>query len=287
MTRILVLLMILCSANSFAQESKFCNAEKCRLAKNHEAHFDPYYNGHLCENFDANQADFSNEYFRLQTERLSKISVDITDQLVQYKFDTDSLFNTGNSQQNGIIGLDYKRIRFHISDTKRKEGKLEFSIRGKSNVSGNICDFKGSVNILKILEIKGEHGFPDQATLFAEYELYEDSTQNHAGIFKGTFECSIVIDHQRKEIKLDESSEYSDGYYNRTYVGTWKSYNSGNLKKCIWGDYRLPFTFDFDQGDGEMIGNEKYLENGWTTFGDGSEYDFTAAKPRLKIQWWE
>lgn len=287
MKRILTILMILICANSFAQESKFCNLDRCSLPKNHEAHFDPYYNGHLCENFDSKQADFSNEYLRLQTERIAKIATDKTDNLIDYKFDTDSLFNTGDFQQNGIIGLNYKRIRIHISDTKQKEGELEFIVKGKSNVSGNICDFKGTLKVLKVYEINENYDFPGQASLFAEYEFFEDSTQNHVGIFKGTFECAIIIDHNTKEIKLDESFAIADGYYNRTYVGTWDSYKKGTLKKCIWGDYRLPFTFDFDGGDGEMMVNQKYVKNGWTTFGDGSEYEYSKGKPRLKKQWWK
>ncbi|WP_124980486.1 hypothetical protein [Nonlabens xiamenensis] len=287
MTRILAIIMILASANTFAQDSKYCYAEWCSLPKNHEAHSDPYYNAHLCENFDSKQADFSAEYLRLQTERLSKITSNKTEQLVKYNFDTDSLFNTGEFQQNGIIGLDYKRIRIHISDTKQKEGVLEFIINGKSNVSGNICDFKGSLKVLQVYEVIENYDFPGQATLFAEYEFFEDSTQNNVGIFKGIFECSIVIDHQTKEIKLDESFALADGYNNRTYVGTWDSYNSGKRKKCIWGDYRLPFTFDFDRGDGEMMVNVKYVKNGWETFGDGSEYEYTKGKPKLKKQWWK
>ena len=287
MKRILTILTILISVNSYTQESKFCDLEWCSLAKNHEAHSDPYYNGHLCENFDSKQADFSNDYFILQTERLTKIAVDKTEKLFEYKFDTDSLFNTGDFQQNGIIGLDYKRIRFHISKTKQKENLLEFIISGKSNVSGNICDFKGTLKVLNVFEITENYDFPGQASLFAEYEFFEDSTQNYTGIFKGTFECSIIINHEKKEIKLDESFEIADGYYNRTYVGTWENYNSGKLKKCIWGDYRLPFTFDFDGGDGEMMVNLKYVENGWQTYGDGSEYEYSTGKPRLKKQWWK
>mgnify|MGYP000961084409 CR=1 FL=1 len=70
--------MILISANTFAQESKYCDAEWCSLPKNHEAHSDPYYNGHLCENFDSKQVDFSTEYLNLQSKRISKIATDKT-----------------------------------------------------------------------------------------------------------------------------------------------------------------------------------------------------------------
>tara|TARA_Y100000782_G_scaffold111521_1_gene139777 strand:- start:6497 stop:7360 length:864 start_codon:yes stop_codon:yes gene_type:complete len=283
----LIVSILLMSVIAVAQEAKYCDLEWCNLPKNHEAHFDPYYNGHLCENFDAKQTDFSKEYLKLQTERLSKIATDITKEIADYKFNTSALFNTGDFQQNGILGLDYKRIRIHISETKQTNGELEFIILGKSNVSSNICDFEGTIKVLNVYEITENYDFPGQATLFAAYEIFEDSTQNHVGVFKGTLECSIVIDHTTKEIMLDESFAMADGYYNRSYVGIWKSYNSTVVKKCIWGDYRLPFTFDFDRGDGEMMVNQKYIENGWTTFANGSEYDFSKDKLRLKNQWWK
>lgn len=40
---------------------------------------------------------------------------------------------------------------------------------------------------------------------------------------------------------------------NRSYVGTWQSYkNPATVKRCMWGDNRLPFRFDFDIGAGEI-----------------------------------
>ena len=40
---------------------------------------------------------------------------------------------------------------------------------------------------------------------------------------------------------------------NRSYVGTWQSYkNPTTVKRCMWGDNRLPFRFDFDIGAGEI-----------------------------------
>jgi len=281
MKKILSILIILIYTNSIAQELTSFDLE------NNETNFDPYYNGNVSKYFDEKQADFSKEYLKFQTENLSKISTDNTEKIRAYKFDTDSLLNTGDFEQNGIIGLNYKRIRIHISHTKQIDKKLEFTIIGKSNVSGNICDFRGTLKILKVYEITENYDFPGQASLFAEYEFYEDHTQKHVGTFKGTFECSILIDHNTKEIKFDESFKVADGYYNRTYVGVWKSYNSKTVKKCIWGDYRLPFTFDFDYGDGEMMVNPKYVNNGWKTFNNSSEYEYSEGKIRLKKQWWK
>ncbi len=88
-------------------------------------------------------------------------------------------------------------------------------------------------------------------------------------------------------MQVDESAGDADGYWNRTFIGTWTEYGTAVTKKCIWGDYRLPFTFDFDRGDGEMMVNDKYKMNGWQTFGDGSEYIFgTNGKCEIRNKWW-
>ena len=89
-----------------------------------------------------------------------------------------------------------------------------------------------------------------------------------------------LIDHEKRSIKIDESFGIADGYYNRTYVGIWKSYKTDKKKKCIWGDHRLPFTFDFDCGDGEMRVCDKYVANGWLSFNDGSDF-------KIINRWWE
>jgi hypothetical protein len=50
----------------------------------------------------------------------------------------------------------------------------------------------------------------------------------------------------------------------------------------------LPYSFDFDCGDGEMIVCEKYVQNGWQSFNDGSEYiDTGNDKLELKDKWWK
>jgi len=236
MKKITIILLLLTSHILVAQNSHADN-----MSKNKESHIDPYRNGHLYKYFDPKQSDFSDQYLKLRTKRVSKIGIEKANQLIDYQFDKDSLFNTGNFQQNGIIGLSYRRIRIHISETKKTENNLRFIIVGKSNVKRNVCDFKGTIDFFKIYEIEEEFEIPGQAIIFAKYELYEDSTQNHAGVFRGIFECAVIIDHQNKKIKLNNILG-GDGYFNRTYVGTWKSYSSKFMKKCIWGDHRLPFT---------------------------------------------
>lgn len=284
----LILLILLSHSNlSCSQSTNYCNWTGCSLPADHEAHFDPYYNGHLCENFNPKQIDFSKEYLELQTDRISKIATNITTNIKNYSFDLDSLFNTNRDQQNGLIGIENNRIRIHISKTEQeKVGSLNFVVFGKSNIAGEICPFRGKVEIIKVYEILENYDFNGQAELFARYELYEDNTQGKFGVFKGIFECAIQIDHINKNIKLDESFAVADGYYNRSYVGTHLDKKTEILNKCIWGDYRLPFSFDFDCGDGIMRACEEYVQNGWENFNNDSEYEYDGESYRLKDEWW-
>jgi hypothetical protein len=87
---------------------------------------------------------------------------------------------------------------------------------------------------------------------------------------------------------LDESTDFSDGYFNRVFVGTWADYKIKKPKKCIWSDYRIPFAFGFDCGDGEMFVCKEYENNGWQTFNDASEHICAGgdAPCELKDKWW-
>lgn len=272
---------LLPAQNIPVKEEGYCESSWCKLRPDHPAHFDPYYNAHLCENFNPKQNDFSAEYLKLQ--RSSGGRNVVRDLLT---FDLSPIWVTHDGMQNGIIGLDYKRIRIHISQTtKDPTDKLLYHVKGKSNVSGNICDFSGEIRLIEAYAAEdGEH--ENSGTLFARYNFNEDSTQRHVGTFQGVVECYYFLDQKTKKGFLDESSDVADGYHNRTYVGTWKGYQASISKKCIWGDYRLPFTFDFDCGDGIMIVCDQYVKNGWVSFNDGSEFSVIGEKVVLKDKWW-
>lgn len=279
-----IVFLFFISTISYSQNRGFCELSGCSLPENHDAHFDPYYNGHLCENFNPQQSDFSKEYMKLRTEKASKTGEEVTKRALNYDLDLNSIFNTGQNQLNGIIGLDNKRIKIHIHRTERAEKeKGVFTIYGKSNVNGNICDFQGTVKVLRIYEISDI--LPGLGQLFAEYEFFEDINQKHVGAFKGVFESSIMVDHQHQTLNLNDDFLY-DADQNRTYVGVWESYKGGILKKCIWGNNRLPFTFDFDCGDGEMRVCEKYEKNGWELFNRDKEYEVIDGQTSLKDKWW-
>lgn len=269
-----------------SKNKNYCPQQRCNLNPDNPAHFDPYYNHHLCENFNPEQIDFSKEYFELRTKHYVKEY----NKLQQTKnYDFSPIWITRNSQQNGVLGQNYQRIQIYIEKVIVTKSLDTYLVVGKSKVNRNICGFKGSIKLLKVfLDDSCENSeYKVCGELFASYVFYEDSSKNHSGIFKGITECSFYLDKTGKQMNVDESSDGADGYWNRTFVGTWTEYKTAITRKCIWGDYRLPFTFDFDCGDGEMMVCDKYKMNGWQTFSDGSELISVGKdKWEIKNKWW-
>lgn len=283
-----ILTITICFGQTSSDSTKknYCGWTGCTLKPDDPIHFDPYYNGHLCENFNPQQIDFSKEYFELRTKLYAKD----TEQLKQsLKYDYSSIWLSGKWAQDGVIGLNYQRIKFHIDKvTKSKNKSNTYLIIGKSKVNDNICNFSGELNLLKFFITECEDTLMKKCgELFCSYVFNEDSSQNHSGVFRGVMECSIYIDSTGTKMLLDETSDIADGYFNRTFIGTWTNYKTKQAKKCIWGDYHLPFTFDFNCGDGEFHPCDKYKMNGWQSFNDGSELiEVSNDKFELKDKWW-
>lgn len=248
---------------------------------------DPYYNGHLGKYFNPEQIDFSKEYFQLRTKWFAQ-KPNKLDQASKYDF--SQVWLTGNWAQNGVIGFNYQRIQFYIGKVlKSKKNAFTYIVIGKSKVNNNICDFKGEIKLLSLYLFDSceDSSFKMCGDLLANYTFYENSSQNHSGAFKGVTECFFYQDVETNTMRLDESYIDADGYWNRSFIGTWNEYEMNKIKKCIWGDYRLPFTFDFDCGDGEMIPCDKYKNNGWQTYGSYSELiDLGNGNWEIKNKWW-
>jgi len=243
------------------------------------------------------QTGINKEYLdsRLQDDDLSGRKNELPQSL---NYDYSSIWVTDNSTQNGVIGTNYQRIEMYIGKvTKSKDRADTYLVTGKSKVNKNICDFSGEIKLIKLFfkdcyddsdpDERPKHTkLPKCAVLFAEYVFHEDGTQNHTGVFNGITECSVRAD--KTKMLLDESMDFADGYSNRTFVGTWTDYKTKNSKRCIWGDYRLPFTPGFDCGDGEMIICEEYVKYGWQPYQDGSEreWDERTKMYERKNKWW-
>ncbi len=190
------------------------------------------------------------------------------------KYDFSRLWlKTENNSVYGVIGDENQRILIKIlSAKKNNKNPIEYFILGKSSVKGNICEFKGKITVQKIqtsertnfgLDNEFENRPKTQGLLTAKYEFFENRNQKHSGTFDGELRTKWYLE-KKDEVKYDNINAHSDGYFNNAFVGIWKMYNSKKLKKCNWGDYRVPnINCDFDIGVGEFNVAEKYRANGW------------------------
>lgn len=195
------------------------------------------------------------------------------DKYTNYNF--SSLWNTTeNNAVYGVIGDNYQRIFIKFTSVKRNEkDKTEYTVHGKSSVKSNICDFTGTITIIKIQELKKPKfgvddeyknaGIKSQGLLTASYKFIENKKQKNTGEFQGKLQTIFYID-QHNLVKYNDIESYRDNYFNNAFVGIWKSNTTGKDKICNWGDYRVPnVNCDFDSGAGELSISQKYLKNGW------------------------
>lgn len=198
--------------------------------------------------------------------------------------------------QNGILGDDFKRIEVYFYPGATKISPLTYAVRGRTKVKDNVCDFTGRINIRKVFRYDTDLPdiVKDEYVIVADYILEEDSTQNGSGVFKGVVGAYgyIPVDGDPNVIIVNDLNDVADGYENRTYVGQWSSYRTPSVvKRCVWGDYRLPYSFDFDCGDGELVPNPKYASPEWERYIYGEDVIYTEPvnheyKRIYKSPWW-
>ncbi|MBD1386368.1 hypothetical protein IDJ75_13875 [Mucilaginibacter rigui] len=216
------------------------------------------------------------------------------------RYDYSKLFTvTNNAMVYGFIGDNFQRIRIKIiSITKNPALPGTYNVYGKSMVKNNIDEFRGTFKITNIRkykqtsygvddELKGK-GIKGQYLLIGMYNLAEAETQEHAGVFKGTFSTGFYLD-KSNIVHYDDIDKNADGYSNNQFVGQWASYNNKLVKRCNWGDYRIPNSQGFDIGAGEFSPNDKYLSAGWQTLRDAYRTSAVSAKAKQieNAKWWE
>ena len=181
-------------------------------------------------------------------------------------------------------------IRF-ISVIKNPKNPLEYFAYGKTKVKNNICAFQGKLTIKKsMLFEESEVPELKQGLINGEYEFYEDPDQKGTGIFKGEFHTFFYIT-KSGDIKYDALMWVADGFENNQFEGTWTSYKTGNSKKCNWGDYRIPDSRELDCGVGEFGPDSKYAEYGWESYRLAWIYSSTKpgvkeARQKENEKWW-
>jgi hypothetical protein len=238
---------------------------------------------------------------KFRNENLSSTyisSVELKEKFIRY--DYSKLFTvTDNAMVYGFIGDNFQRIRIKIiSITKNPSLPDTYNVYGKSMVKNNIDEFRGTIKITNIRkykqtsygvdnELKGK-GIKGQYLLIGNYNLAEAATQEHAGIFKGTFSTGFYPD-KNNIVHYDDIDKNADGYSNNQFVGQWGSHNNKLVKRCNWGDYRIPNSQGFDIGAGEFSPNDKYLSAGWQTLRDAYRTSAISAKAKQieNAKWWE
>lgn len=196
-------------------------------------------------------------------------SVDFSQKILNYNLSKD--WTTENSSLDGFIGSNYYRIFFHLSSIKKDPVKKNlYHVIGKDKLRNNICDFNGTLTLLKAYKYYFSDSTEPYILVIGEYVLYEDNTKAHSGIFKGSMRSFYRYDTNKKTITMSESED-EGGRKSKafTFVGTWKEYNSTKYKQCIWGADRFPYASNFDVGCccGMSI-SEIYRKYGWETWGE-------------------
>ena len=187
----------------------------------------------------------------------------------------------------GYIGDNYQRFFIRILNvTKDKKDKRIYLVSGKTRVRNNICDFSGTFRLKKASAFK-DSADPSlkRGCLIGEYTLYEGTKQSGSGILSGEFSSGWFIDSLNR-FYYDSLNNSADSYYNNSFCGIWKAYNKNVIKKCNWGDFRIPFSGSLDEGTGIFIPNEKWVNQGWETYLKAIHGDSIAQKFE-SVKWWE
>lgn len=226
------------------------------------------------------------ESFFLQNEYLDSLK----------SYDCSSLLKGDrNAITVGFIGSNYQRFQLKFLTITKKEGNT-YTVEGKSKVQNNICRFSGTITITNAKILEAMHwglddefknkGIKKQGVLIANYEFFEDSVQQYSGKFEGVLSIQWYIDSEGK-LKLDDIESYSDSYRNNQFVGTWKSYKKQFEKTCNWGDYRIPYSGDLDDGAAFFAPANKFIANGWETYNEAMIMNNAKAIEEEKKEWWK
>lgn len=231
--------------------------------------FSPYSNGTLDERLSPEQVDFSAHFLEYLKPKEGM------DDLVANEIVKSADYTTvwaEFDQRMGVLGTNYQRIDVAFTHLEATADSFQtYTVKGYSKVGSNQCDFEGTIKLLYAVDnecveyggvdYEGGHEHIDWCGYIVYQYQFREKECKTGGLFKG-IGCSEIVIEDAKAY-TDSSSEVADGYANNDFVGIWKSSKTGQEKKCIWGDYRLPYTFDFDIGDGEMYINPKYRQYGW------------------------
>ncbi len=258
-----------------------CSAQKTR--------YSPMDNKELSERFSPTKVDFSSDYVQLiETPPEGTTLYDATQDLKGFDIDTRQIFSSvgedGNTYpQNGTLGNDYRRIQIYLSDQINRKEALIFEVKGKTRMGDSLYPITGTIKIEKILKYRpkdllgNEDAKSENYIMYGHYHFAELPLKG-AGEMNGT--CCYFVktvmnydnhkDELSRKIVLDVDDKQGN-YYNSQYIGIRTDYASGKTEKCLFGDNKIGYSFDFDIGTTEMSINPKYKSKDWENFQTGDE----------------
>jgi hypothetical protein len=189
----------------------------------------------------------------------------------------------------GFIGAGYQRFEIHLaSAVKDPTNPTRYRVTGKTRVRENVVPFSGTIDI-EGAKLAPDVDLPDEQLgfLVGRYRFAEDRRAAGSGRFEGTFRTDWVLGPKGKIRYFFLAN--TDGFSNNAFQGTWTSYRTGAVKKCNWGDYRIPGSDELDYGAAYFHPADRYVKNGWENYvaslgPEGPEA--TKAQERESWPWW-
>ena len=176
----------------------------------------------------------------------------------------------------GFIDIKIKR-RLEINFLKIEKSTTNDSLyiaKGKTKVGKNVRLFEGDIKI-KHVYFFAEHSrgadddmvgkIKSQGIIIADYYFREDKKLSATGVFEGKVLLGWYVNNKGVFL-YDDIDEYSDGYRNNQFVGTWTSYKTGVKKVANWGICRIPCSGDLDIGAAEFFPASEYRKYGWEDY---------------------
>jgi len=236
-----------------------------------------------------------------------KTSTDFYNQIKS--FDLTSVFNPDSIRDDanvkykhcdplGFIDTTFQRFQIHFTSiTKSKTNAYLYTVRGKTKVKNTICSFSGTFKVLEALidtfSQMNDYGSKDyrQGYIKTQVVLYENRKEPSSGIITGILTSDYYLDNNGNMF-YNALMLIADGFSNNQFEGKWKSYKTGKIKKCNWGDFRIPDSRELDWGAGEFSVNEKFVINGWENYqlawsNDPDDNKVKAAILKEEEQWWK
>lgn len=205
----------------------------------------------------------------------------------------------------GFIGKDYQRFYIHYLTIKRDTGNhYLYHVTGKTKVKDSVRNFHGTITVVRAKVCKDPTIMimpkPDnksneiifrQGIAMCDIKFMEDTARAKSGTITGRLATLFYLD-SAQHIFYNNLNTISDSYCNNQVTGIWKMNKTDSMKRCNWGDYRIPYCGDLDEGAGGFSPADKYLSNGWQNYRDanfgGPETPKSKKAAALEyVRWWK